>query len=89
MKEAPLAATFECTLSAEQVRALPDTEQADMAYWLFGAAADKLVEFGFDPTIVAGAAEDLGSDLYRLDGGPKKVWRVAFLAGRPSRERKR
>jgi hypothetical protein len=47
-----------------------------MAYSLFGEVADNLVEFGFDPTIVAKVVEDLGSELFKLDGGPIKVVRI-------------
>jgi len=69
----PLTVTIECTLTDAQVRALPHTEQADIAYGLFREMADKLAEFGFNQGIVANVVTDLGADLCRLDGMPRTV----------------
>ena len=67
---------FGCNLTVAEVQRLPLTEQANLAYALFGRVADGLADFGFDPSIVAQAATDLARDLDKLAGGPPRVVRI-------------
>ena len=62
--------------SVAEAQKLPVTSQAQAVYELLGLVADKLVDFGFDPNVVAHAALDLGFDLNRLYGGPAQVVRI-------------
>jgi hypothetical protein len=68
--------TLEATVSRDQMAALPITDQASLAYDLFGAVADKLTECGIAPDLVAGSACDLATTLARLDGSPRRVARL-------------
>ena len=74
MKE--LIGKIECALTPAEVQKLPLTEQADAAYALLGKVADALADFGYDPGVVADVVLDLGLELWRRDGAPRRVVRL-------------
>ena len=55
---------------------LPLTEQADAAYALLGKVADALADFGYYPGVMADVVLDLGFELCRRDGAPRRVVRL-------------
>jgi hypothetical protein len=65
-----------CLLSREELGRMPADRQAGLAYDAFGHVADRLVEMGFAPDLVATAASDLGCELVALDGSPSCVFRA-------------
>jgi hypothetical protein len=68
--------TLKATASRNQIEALPAKDQADLAYDVFGAVADQLTDYGIDPGLIAHAASDLGFELKRLDGSPRRFVRL-------------
>jgi hypothetical protein len=61
------------TYSRDRIAALAPERQAQLVYDLLGATADRLIDFGFAPDLIAAAITDLGDDLTRLDGSPRRV----------------
>src|SRR5262245_37621930 len=75
-KNQVLKVDIRCRLTQAEVRGRPLTEQAEMAFQLFGIAADRLAEFGFDQGIIAHTCADMAANLTRLDGSPPQVVRI-------------
>jgi hypothetical protein len=67
--------TLKATAPRHQIAALSAEAQANLAYDVFGAVADKLTECGIDPDLVAATAQDLAHKLSQLDGSPPRVVR--------------
>ena len=75
-KKPELQAELKTTLTVEEVQKLPIERQADMVYTFLGRATDTLADLGFDPSVIANVAWDLGHDLTKRDGAPVRVSRI-------------